>query len=622
MPRALLQRIGIIALMAMLAACAPPQKPSQDTEQSLARAAQLLEQGDNQGAVSIYAELAKQSEQPERDRYQLFALEAAASKDLIDVARQYMQVLDDQHLTLEEQARRRLAMAEVELLDNNPGKAQDALAFPTEELPVDLKKRFLETQARLYLTNGLYLESIQTYLQLIDLGDPEVDNSETFLQLWATLNQTPSLDLYQWAERSQDPRLKGWLELAYIANTTPIQSGQLETQLTAWLDTYPGHEANPVIIDEIRSDWAELKSYPQHIAILLPMTGPISEVSKAVIDGILAAYTDQPEGINRPELRFYDTAITGSSVSMLYQDAVAAGAEFIIGPLNKKNVEILASTTDITVPVLALNTLPDELTAPEGFNQFGLSPEDEARQVAERASLDGHEFAIAYAPKNEWGERIMQSFTLRFDELSGTVLENGYYDPKSADYSATITRSLNIDQSKLRSRQVNATIRQNAKFEPRTRGDAHFIFIAATPRQARLLKPQLRYHRAGDIPVYATSHVFSGTIDKNADRDLNGIVYSEIPWLIEEANPEAEISKYLAMVDSGSMEKYPRLVALGLDSYRLIPYLPRLSSKSYERFEGVTGNLSLDDQGRVHRQLKWSQFKGGTPKPLMSAPQL
>ena len=492
MPRALLQRIGIIALMAMLAACAPPQKPDQDAEKNLARAAQLLEQGDNQGAVSIYAELAKQSEQPERDRYQLLALEAAATKDLVDIARQYMQVLDDQHLTLEEQARRRLAMAEVELLDNNPGKAQDALAFPTEELPVDLKKRFLETQARLYLTNGLYLESIQTYLQLIDMGDPAVDNTETYLQLWATLNQTPSLDLYQWAERSQDPRLRGWLELAYIASTTPIQSGQLEPQLTAWLETYPGHEANPVIIDEIRSDWAELKSYPQHIAILLPMSGPISEVSQAVIDGILAAYADQPEGTNRPELRFYDTALAGNDVSMLYQEAVAAGAEFVIGPLNKKNVETLASTTDITVPVLALNTLPDELTAPEGFNQFGLSPEDEARQVAERASLDGHEFAIAYAPKNEWGERIMQSFSLRFDELSGTVLETGYYDPKSADYSATITRSLNIDQSKLRSRQVNATIRQNAKFEPRTRGDAHFIFIAATPRQARLLKPQLK----------------------------------------------------------------------------------------------------------------------------------
>jgi hypothetical protein len=621
MPRALLQRIGIIALLGLLAACAPPQKPTEDTEKSLARAAQLLEQGDNQGAVSIYAELAKQSGQPERDQYQLLALEAAASKDMIEIARQYMQVLDDQHLTPEEQARRRLAMAEVELLDNNPGRAQDALAFPTEALPVDLKKRFLETQARLYLTNGLYLESIQTYLQLIDMGDPAIDNTTTYLQLWATLNQTPSLDLYQWAERSQDPRLKGWLELAYIANTTPIQSGQMEAQLAAWLEVYPGHEANPVIIEEIRNDWAELKSYPQHIAILLPMTGPISEVSQAVIDGILAAYTDQPEGVNRPELRFYDTALAGNDVSMLYQDAVTAGAEFIIGPLNKKNVEVLASTTDITVPVLALNTLPEELTAPEGFNQFGLSPEDEARQVAERASLDGHEFAIAYAPKNEWGERIIQSFSLRFDELSGTVLETGYFDPKSADYSATITRSLNIDQSKLRSRQVNATIRQNAKFEPRTRGDAQFIFIAATPRQARLLKPQLKYHRAGDIPVYATSHVFSGTIDKNADRDLNGIIYSEIPWLILEANPEAEISKFLTMADSSSMERYPRLIALGLDSYRLIPYLPRLSSKSYERFEGVTGNLSLDDQGRVHRQLKWSQFKGGAPSPLMSMPQ-
>jgi hypothetical protein len=54
-------------------------------------------------------------------------------------------------------------------------------------------------------------------------------------------------------------------------------------------------------------------------------------------------------------------------------------------------------------------------------------------------------------------------------------------------------------------------------------------------------------------------------------------------------------------------------MALGVDSYRLIPYLPRLSSKSYEHYEGVTGNLSLDPNRQVHRQLKWARFKRGIP---------
>jgi hypothetical protein len=57
-------------------------------------------------------------------------------------------------------------------------------------------------------------------------------------------------------------------------------------------------------------------------------------------------------------------------------------------------------------------------------------------------------------------------------------------------------------------------------------------------------------------------------------------------------------------------------MALGVDSYRLIPYLPRLSAKSYEHFEGVTGNLSLDEDRQIHRQLNWARFIKGIPVSL------
>ena len=40
-------------------------------------------------------------------------------------------------------------------------------------------------------------------------------------------------------------------------------------------------------------------------------------------------------------------------------------------------------------PILALNFLPADRPAPEGFYQFALSPEDEARQVARRMVAEG-----------------------------------------------------------------------------------------------------------------------------------------------------------------------------------------------------------------------------------------
>jgi outer membrane PBP1 activator LpoA protein len=435
-------------------------------------------------------------------------------------------------------------------------------------------------------------------------------------ELWSALNQTPHSDLYSWSQNTLDPVLKGWLELAYIAKTTPVQGGALDTQLEAWQQAYAEHPANPAMIDQLRSEWAELQTYPTSIAVMLPMSGRIAPVSEAIIDGILASYfqIQSSLGLVQPQIRFYDTSRKDISISAMYELAVEEGAEFVIGPLNKDNVEILANTTDLTVPVLALNTMSSELTPPEQLYQFGLSPEDEARQVAERASIDGYEFGIVYAPKNDWGKRIVESFSSRYEQLSGTVLAEGLFDAKSSDYSTTIKRTLNLDQSELRSKQVQATIRQGVKFEPRRRQDAQFVFIAATPRQARQLKPQLKYHRSGDLPVYATSHLFSGQIDTKADRDLNGITYSEIPWLLKEANPETDLKAKLGRIDSGAMNKFPRLVALGIDSYRLIPYLPRLENRNYERYEGVTGNLSVDENRVLHRQLKWAQFNRGAPR--------
>lgn len=619
MTRPLLQRIGIIILILMLGACATPPKTDQDTQQLLAEAAARLQDGDNQGAVNIYAELARNASQPQRDKYQLMALEAALTPELLEVARQYLEVLDDQYLNLEEQGRKRLATARVELLSNHPGKAQDALAFPVDKLSPELRLEFLSTQAEVYLASGLNLEAIRAYIELDSIITDEQLRQQNMQDLWSALNQTPHSDLFNWSQNTLDSVLRGWLELAYIAKTTPIQGGALDAQLEAWQQVYTVHPANPTMVEQLKTEWAELQTYPMTIGVMLPMSGKLAPVSQAIVDGLLAAYFQVQYGLDQPQIRFYDTARQDITIGALYKLAVEEGAEFIIGPLDKDNVEILANTTDLTVPVLALNTMSSELTPPDMLYQFGLSPEDEARQAAERASIDGFEFGIVYAPKNSWGERIIESFTVRYEELSGTVLDTGLFDASANDYSSTIKKTLNLDQSELRSRQVQATIRQGVKFEPRRRQDAQFIFIAATPRQARLLKPQLKYHRGGDLPVYATSHLFSGQIDKSADRDLNGITYSEIPWLIKDANPDADLRSMLDRIDPEAINKYPRLVALGVDSYRLIPYLPRLSSRSYERYEGVTGNLSVDENRILHRQLKWAKFSRGEPKPVSTA---
>ena len=603
-----------LSLLLLLAACAPTRPGSSELERQLAEARGLLEQGDHRGAVEIYAKLARQAQQPQRDRLQLLALEAALTPELLDLARQYLAVLDDHYLNDEEKARKRLAQARIALLENRPGDALDALAYPLDGLPAELRQRFAEARAEALSLQGLYLEAATEYLRLAREASDEAARERWRQQLWNTLIQAPALDLYTWLLHSEDPELRGWLELAWIYNGTPIQGGQLEPRLEQWAKRYPGHPAS-ALLARLRAQWAEMQHYPTRIAVLLPLTGKLAPVSQAIVDGLLAAFYEVADKMEQPELRFIDTTGHEDDIGTLYQQAVDDGAGFVIGPLRKPVVQALVTTTTLTVPVLTLNRLDEDINAGDRLYQFGLAPEDEAVQIAERASIEGLEFAISYTPDNSWGRRIERHFRERFEELAGQVLDSGHLAPGSADYSATIMRTLHIDQSRLRYRQVQATIGRPLKFEPRRREDVQFFFVAATPRQARLLKPQLKYHRAGDVPVYASSLVYSGHPDPVADRDLDGVLFCDIPWLFDDT-PDAELKARIRQADPATLQRLPRLVALGIDALRIIPYLQRLASNAHERYEGVTGTLWLDADRRLHRRLRWARFEKGRPVPL------
>ena len=56
-----------------------------------------------------------------------------------------------------------------------------------------------------------------------------------------------------------------------------------------------------------------------------------------------------------------------------------------------------------------------------------------------------------------------------------------------------------------------------------------------------------------------------------------------------------------------------RLYALGLDAFNIIGALNTLRTYPYERFDGETGSLSLDNQLRIRRQLTWVKFRSGRP---------
>ncbi|RMD78059.1 MAG: penicillin-binding protein activator [Gammaproteobacteria bacterium] len=381
--------------------------------------------------------------------------------------------------------------------------------------------------------------------------------------------------------------------------------------LAAWRRRFPGHPASAALLASLEA--RARRARPRRLALLLPLSGAYAALGRAVRDGFLAAYWAGPE---RPEVLVLDTGGQAEGALEAYREAAAQGAGWVVGPLAKEAVRALRAQGRLPVPVLALNRSGEPGPPPAGFYAFGLAPEDEAAAAAERAWLEGHNQALLLAPRGDWGSRVLTAFARHWSGLGGEVLAAEVYDPSRTDFAAPLQRLLAIDASRARARALERLLGRPLRFEPRRRQDADLVFLAAFPAQGRQIRPQLRFYYAGDLPVYATSAIYAGHPDPVRDRDLDGVRFPDIPWVLRDRDPLLEALRRLWPERTARLI---RLYALGVDAYRLVPELPRLAAFPFETVPGATGRLSLDPRHRVHRQLLWARFAGGRPRLLPPA---
>jgi uncharacterized protein len=312
-------------------------------------------------------------------------------------------------------------------------------------------------------------------------------------------------------------------------------------------------------------------------------------------------------------VRVYDTGAI--SIADALTQARERGADFIVGPLTREEVTAAADYAGARAPVLALNFLAPDKVVPADFYQFALSPEDEARQAARRVLEDHHKRGVALVPAGDWGARVLAAFRQELTAGGGDLIASAQIDAARTDYSSSITEVLRISESTARYKRLESVLGTKLQFEPRRRGDIEFIFAPAQASTERLLRPQLRFHYAGDIPTYATSDAFEP--DTRANEDLDGLMFPDMPWILG--------GDFADAVRAAAREAWPsggpyrsRLFAFGFDAFRLAQALPHHGVASSLALEGLTGRLSLDADHRVRRELNWAQVHNGELR-LLSA---
>lgn len=604
--------LATVVLAAGLAACSGlpvsvPQKASPVAAQRLA------ERGAHQDAAGMYLRLAGEQNADARSRYLLLAAQqyiAAGDRQRATAALSQVEPQGQQPLSNDWQ----ITSAALRVMSGDGAGALEQLAA-ADPTRFSLNQRIAAERVR---GEALFLEdqplpaltTFQRRALWLNSGEEITDNQQ---RIWDGLLQSSPEALRAAQAETKDPILRGWLALGLLADGT-LPGGPV-SGVAGWQRQFPNHPALRSIIPGLTgSDAGEAHGMPQRIAVLLTLSGRSAVVGEAVRDGLLSHYSEQFAGeVDAPEIRIYDIAVDGATLT--YQRAVAEGADFVIGPLLPSPVQELAVGNAFTVPTLLLNYLPADSVMPVSVFQFGLAPEHEAAAAARRAYTEGHRRAVALVPASNWGERVLQAFDNEFTALGGELLDYQSYLASESDYADEIQTMMLLNDSVARYRSLRSLLGGTLQFEPRRRADVDFIFMGANAASGRRIKPQLRFHYAGDLPVYATSSVYA--IDtSDFGSDLDGVRFGDIPWLTArmrgDVTPLSIASNYLA-----SARTQPRLFALGYDTLDVLRLIRGdTASSDGERVSGATGTLRVDFDGRIQREPSWAVFERDRPRAL------
>lgn len=473
-----------------------------------------------------------------------------------------------------------------------------------------LRAEFLELLGAAAFAAGDATLALSSYLDAADANGLTQTLSD---RIWQVLQSRDQEQLRSLASSANSYALRGWIELARVHRNDQFSIRSQMNAVSQWQRTWTQHAA----VDTLPSALLELETVwqtrPRHIGLLLPMQQP---AGIAIQEGFLGAYYEALQATRDvPSLSVYDTS-DSIDVDRIYQQAVADGVDLIIGPLNKESVNRLQRMDTLPVPTLALNYADVSAPGPDNLFQFGLAPEDEIQQAASLAWQLGHRHAALLTPQNADYQRLQSAIANTWTELGGRVVSNAGFGG-DGDYAAVVQRLMAIDSSRARAeRLLDLLPRQDMEFTPRRRADIDFIFLIANPRQGRQIKPTLAFYFAEDLPVFSIPSIYDGLENPAANRDLNGIIFSVEPWLLD---PDSDIKQTVSMALRPAQGPLQRLRALGIDSYRLHARLQQLDQGAITYLQGSTGELSLGPFQRIRRRLPLARFEDGLAIPFASS---
>jgi outer membrane PBP1 activator LpoA protein len=546
-------------------------------------AEELYAQGQLDQAATEFLTLADEARGDTAAHYRLRAAEVMRDRGDIGGAARALGDIKRRRLHGDEVQRLDLLDAEIAIKQGDLDQAEALLAGLGDNPSESLRVRALELRARTDLARGDRFASARSRA-VLDRDLSGADREQNRRQLVEALAGLDSGTLRRRIDTlAEQDALRPWVEQTLRGKGEPLARALPK----------PSRPVGTVQSAGGGALQAEGYLPPHRIALLLPLNAQFATVAQSIRDGFLSAYfADARE--RRPELRIYDSGRTTTDAIAAYNQAVAEGADHVIGPLQRESVGELFHQS-LKSPVLALNHPDTGEVPPPGSAEFGLLPDAEGAQVAERMRARGITRVAVFAATTDWAERAARAFRAQFEAAGGNIVGETRLADKDVNFATSIA-------------QATDALGQGA--------DAG-VFISMRPQQARLLLPQLKVANI-DLPVYATSHVYTGEANAALDRDLDGIEFCDAPWLFGPVPGRPDRNAVASRIDSAN-GLGGRLFAFGMDAYALLPYVDWLLAHPDSYLNGATGQLTADSFGRIHRLVGWARFQNGIALPIDGA---
>ncbi len=559
----------VLSIPVLMAGCASVSvAPAESPQEQAANA--LLSGGKYRQAAQAYLEFAATASSPARDRALVRAAESWQRAGDAGAARSALAQANRRRLAGEDALLHDLLSAQFLLSDHKGREALALLNQNRDGIPAALRTRWHGLRAQAFEANSQFFEVATEYAWLIGDQAPR-ERTITARNIARLLGALPSNTLApkSAALASGDPLYP------YAARELAKRSLPLPHPLAAANAPTATKNFPPADPDGYRP--------PDKLAVVLPMTGPVAAASAGVRDGLLAAY--YAEQRRRPTIKFYDSTGTAAGAQKAIAQAVADGAQMIIGPLTRDAVNAVFNQGDLGVPIIALNR--GQNPPPPGSASFALLPDDEGLAAADRLADRGQMKVLVFSHSDDNAKRTLAAFREQLRVRGGEVIGEVAVGDDAGDINKKIAAEL-----------TRAKIQVEA------------VFMALKAAQARLVAAQLNASTLATKPRIASSLILSGGNNPRLDGELEGIEFPELPWMLDQ-RPDLPDSDALEKSLPSARGPALRLFGFGYDAWKLAAYLDQMNSNPAFTINGATGVLQLDNFGLVQREPAWAVFSGG-----------